>query len=842
MKKILRFFIALCLCATLFAVVSSAITVNVTTDTSSGNLSALTVPSGGLFAGWFTTEEAAQALDVSAAAKNNYKGTVYGAVVVKGNYGFSIPVEEFAPEVNGIRFHVRFNKEMRSTVEGLSPLNRKGYNGGLTPKNEHATDIGYGAVVAIDVDTTGKLTKQSGDNVRSGAVVPGVFTYYEDDTTITFAVTVLGVDVASLADEIAVRPYITYADANGVKRTVYYSRSGSANGCAVNSVYAVASEAAAAGDETAKALISTYTGSNYTTKASIDDLNNYSALNSNAGGNAYIELDRSTLTTLDENDHARYQNAFYPRISKVKDNLYLMTLNYAQEGQHLYYVTSTDGINWGDPKVLYNAANNTFTHTTGSLKGTEDTYYAATADHCVLDDGTILCVYSRRPCKGYSLKEYTALSTLELVKGTVSGSTIKWSTPVSIYHGQNWEAEIIQRSNGTVEIYFTHIAPMLYKYGFQDTMRSSGVGMISSTDGGNTWTPNVTSAPFAAKRVYQYEAGDVTINGKAIPFVHGQMAGVVELAQGDKMMLVAETRSVDRNYHCISKAYSNSGCEWTELGISEAGPSNTSSDVFRGAAPTLMRFDSGEIIITYNYNSMAYARLLNNRGTNMSTAYECNVFYSNSTTDGGFWSSSAPIGSHTAILAMTYKRWKGAAPETTTNDSGEEVTVLHNTTVIGKVRLNHPIDATKKNMVADGNPQEWKNIDDALFVGSLSANVQATYRFAYDDNYIYVLIDRTDSSNNKDDTNYVMIATDGDPIKAAISYGDYTLPAGVTGATKGATGGRVYELCFDRAALGLTGDSISVCPGLTDVATDIEDRINGITVSDTSTWIKINLK
>lgn len=838
MKKILVFIVAVCLIATLFAVVSSAITVNVTADTSSGDISALTVPGGGLFAGWFTTEEAAKSLDVSAAAADNYKGTVYGAVVEKGNYGFSIPIEEFAPEVNGIRFQVRFNKEMKSTVEGLNPLNRKGFNDSFTPKNEHSTDIGYGAVVAINVDTTEKLTKQSGTNVRSGVVVPGVYTYTEDATTITFAVTVLGVDVPSLADEIAVRPYITYADANGVKRTVYYSRSGSANGCAINSVYAVATKAAAAGDETAAALISTYAGSNYTTKTSIDNLNTDSKKNSNAGGNAYIELDRSSLVALDENDHVRYQNAFYPRISKVKDGLYLMTLNYAQEGMHLYYVTSTDGKNWGAPKVLYNAANNTFTHESGSLKGTEDAYYATTADHCVLNDGTILCVYSRRPCSAYALKEYAALSTLEVVRGTVNkDNTITWSKPISVYHGQNWEAEILQRSNGTIEIYFTHIAPMLYKYGFQDSMRSSGVGMISSTDGGNTWTPSVTKAPYAAKRVYQFAAGDVTINGSKVPFVHGQMPGVIELAQGDKMMLVAETRTVNRSYHMISKAYSNAGCEWTELAIDEAGPSNTASDVFRGAAPTLMKFDSGEILLTYNNSSMLYTRLLNNRGTNMSTAYESNIFYNTSSTDGGFWSHATPISSHSALISMSYKRYKGAAPETV---DGNEV--LHNTTVVGKVILNHPIDATKKNMIADGNLQEWKGITDALFVGSLTADAQAAYRFAYDDKYIYVAIDRTDKSNSKDDTNFVYIATEDGYINATISYGDYTLPTGVTGGTKNATGGRVYELCFDRAVLGLTGDSINVCPGLYDAGADVTDRINGIEVSDTSTWIKVNLK
>lgn len=115
-------------------------------------------------------------------------------------------------------------------------------------------------------------------------------------------------------------------------------------------------------------------------------------------------------------------------------------------------------------------------------------------------------------------------------------------------------------------------------------------------------------------------------------------------------------------------------------------------------------------------------------------------------------------------------------------------------------------------------------------------------RFAYDDKYIYVAIDRTDKANSKADTNFVYIATKDGYIDATISYGEYTLPAGVTGATKNATGGRVYELAFDRAALGLTGDSVLVCPGLYDEAADVTDSINGIDIKNTSTWIKINLK
>lgn len=826
---------------------TSNITVVSATSTASTKLSSLTAQADGLFCGWFTSSEAAQALDTSLAATDGYAGTVYGAVLSMDTDSFElVGVQMRTSEPYGIRFLAKLDEEVIDTVESLNALNRKGKNGTFNPANETRTGIGYGMVLAIDTETSSALTKVYGDTVSDGMCVPGVYTYSEDDTSLTYTATVIGVANASLADKIAARPYITYADANGNEHTVYYTESGSTNSAYAASVYEVATLVSAdesATDEAreaANSLLSAYTGSNYTSKSTIASFNLSSVEGSGDNDNAYLELDRTTLTALSEDNNSRYQNAYYPRITRVSDSLYLMTFNYAQEGQHLYYTTSTDGVNWGDPKVLYNANStaNTFTYTTGSLKGTEDHYYAATADHCLLADGTVLCVYSRRPCSGYEYKEYTGYSTLEVIRGTVSGSTITWSSPISVYHGQNWEPEILQRANGNVEIYWTHIAPMLYLYGFQDTMRSSGVAMISSSDNGYTWTPSVTDSSnnYAAKRVYQYSAGTVTINGSSVKFMHGQMPGVVELTNG-KMMLVAETRTTSRSYHMISKAYSNAGGEWTELGISTAGPTNTVSDVFRGAAPTLARFPSGEVVLTYNYENLCYARLMNKTGTNMSTAYATNAFYCSTDTDAGFWSSSSITDSHTAMLAMAYKKYQGRAYET---DSDGNVT-LHNTIVLGKFRLNHTIDAVKKNMVADGNLQEWKNITDALFVGSLS-NVQACYRFAYDDDYIYVAIDRTDSSNNKEDTNYVMIATSSGYIKAEISYGDYTLPTGVTGGTKNATGGRVYELAFDRAALGLTDSYIRVCPGLTDVANGIDDRINGTYITDTSTWIKINLE
>ncbi len=848
---------------------ANTITVVTATSTASTKLSALNVSASGLFCGWFTSESAAKSLDTASAAKNGYVGTVYGAVLSMDSSSLTldgVQMRTTAPE--GIRFLATIDKDIIETVESLNDLNRYGKNGTFNPANEYNNGIGYGMVLSIDVDTESALVKKFGDNVKEGITVPGVYTFADDSNTLTYTATVLGIDTASLADKIAARPYITYADANGNERTVYYTESGSANCAYAASLYDIAtsvnndSNASAADKTAASELLATYSGTPYTTKKSISDFNTLAKAGSADNDNAYVEFDRSSIV---ENLYKRtdinpiptysyrWRTCYYPRITKIRDDLYLMTVHYGTEGQHVYYTTSTDGgKTWPDLKLLYDAsqAKNKFTYTSGSLSGTADTYFGVNADHCLLKDGTILCVYSRRPNLGYTRKEYTSFSTLEIVRGTVKGDEITWSEPQSIYYGQNWEAEIIQRENGQIDIYWTHVAPMIFKYGFHAELRSTGVAMISSNDNGYTWTPNITASDYlinptdayAAKRVFQFSAGTLTsADGETYSAMHCQMPGVVEMLNG-KMMVVSETRSVGESSHMISKGYSEENGVWNELGAFEQGPWNTKFKVFKGAAPSLMRFDSGEILMTYNYASNAYCRLMNTTGTNMTAAHALNVFGVTNETAGGFWSGSSPLDSHTAMIAMTHERYLGREPYIDPDDGLEK---LNNTTILGKVRLNHTIDATKKNMVADGNLQEWSSVNEALFIGSASKTVQATYRFAYDDDYVYVAIDRTDSSNNANDNNIIRMTTSSGYITASMTSGTSSLPAGVTAGTKTATGGRVYEFAFDRAALGLTGDYVRVCPGFTDYATDScasEDIINGMSTTDTSTWIKINIK
>ena len=62
---------------------------------------------------------------------------------------------------------------------------------------------------------------------------------------------------------------------------------------------------------------------------------------------ASLENDYRTMTELTSasTSYFRYDNAFYPRVKQVRDDLYVMFYHYGKLGLHMYYVTSSDGVN-----------------------------------------------------------------------------------------------------------------------------------------------------------------------------------------------------------------------------------------------------------------------------------------------------------------------------------------------------------------------------------------------------------------------------------------------------------------------------------------------------------------
>ena len=130
----------------------------------------------------------------------------------------------------GVRFVTEVDKALLRTLETLHAQNRAGKDGTIAPRTEHETGIGYGTVLALDIDATAPLEKQDGTNVCTGTTVPGVYTCAETDTALRYTATVLKVTTEQFGDKIAVRPYITYADVNGTEHTRYGTEEGAKNG------------------------------------------------------------------------------------------------------------------------------------------------------------------------------------------------------------------------------------------------------------------------------------------------------------------------------------------------------------------------------------------------------------------------------------------------------------------------------------------------------------------------------------------------------------------------------------------------------------------------------------
>ena len=559
-----------------------------------------------------------------------------------------------------------------------------------------------------------------------------------------------------------------------------------------------------------------------------------------------IDYRQTAELTSAKTGYSRYDNAWYPRVKKVRDDLYLLLYHYGQYGQHIYWTTSRDGVKWNAPSVLYRggASATGFTHAEGPLAGTKDDMRAVNPDACVLDNGDILCVYSVRSNKGY--QQVIDLNGLELVRGKVTASGgIQWSKPTKIYTGTNWEPFIMQRDDGQIEIYFSSSVTYIAKYGFDKAKRSSGTGLIVSKDGGYTWTPDVQAGDknyYRPTVVYQQAIGEKkTPNGETAMYFSGQMPSVVQLYNG-KSMIAVEVHSLNNKY-TISLATSEAGGNWKDLGITEEGPSTMMKDVFTGAAPYLARFESGEVYLTYTSKGLK-GRMAKADGTAVSSKEFTAVPGA-----AGSWGSTEIVGSH-AVLST--------APVVNGDKRGVKIVRSY---------LNHRINAPKTAVTVDGYTNDWDDIEntDALFVGSES-QAQITLRAAHDDENVYFLVSRLDDFMTSSDAVMVCIGAGETAdyrvvvgVDGSVSIDHYSAGAkqsSITGGTavvkvlgtlnnnEDTDEGCVYEIAVPKSAVGLTGaKSFKVRPVLTNKDSNnvILDTLTGVTAYSTALWPDIVL-
>lgn len=471
---------------------------------------------------------------------------------------------------------------------------------------------------------------------------------------------------------------------------------------------------------------------------SIADLNQTSTNGDHADDNyrtASLEINYRETVTLSSavTGQTRYDNAYYPRLKKVNDNLYLLLWMYGELGQHLYYATSTDGINWDPAQVLWNSADHKFTYEYGELEGKSERYHAVNADACVLDDGTVLCVYAVRAPSGYRL--YPELCGLFMKKGTVNEQgTLVWSEETKIYNGQVWEPSVLQLEDGTVHVYYTQVAPDIMKYGYDESHRSTETGLIISTDNGNTWSPDIKADDanyYRALAIYREYVGDKDDR----PHYNGQMPVATQLYNG-KLFLTVEIKQLDGKFR-VSYAVSDKVGEWTDLPENTEG-NYTKLTITPNSSPYVDRFESGEVYIVHNYGGKLVGRLGAADGSEVSTAT-----FDAAPDCTGIWGSCTVVDTHKAITAMQHK----------INENLCSIKLFTS-------YLNHRVNAKKANISVDGLTNDWTGNTDALFVGSMS-QAQVTMRTAHDDDNVYFLFSRLD---------YYL--TSGDSVTACIAAGD----------------------------------------------------------------------
>lgn len=214
----------------------------------------------------------------------------------------------------------------------------------------------------------------------------------------------------------------------------------------------------------------------------------------------------------------------YPRLKKLNEETrdgykYILTFQNSvqnnESGIHIYYTRSKDLKTWDTPEILFEGMQE-------RTEGSNEYRYFTSCDTLVLKDGTILAVASKW---GLFYGDYGpgGLNDQGLYLRISKDNGNNWGEMKKIYTGYVWEPSIIELSTGEIQIYFTHLAHIVYVTG-KASLHSTGTALISSLDGGNTWTPNVEGTdeeysqedeiernPYSAYRISQQ-----TIKGKTL--------------------------------------------------------------------------------------------------------------------------------------------------------------------------------------------------------------------------------------------------------------------------------------------------------------------------------------
>ena len=412
-------------------------------------------------------------------------------------------------------------------------------------------------------------------------------------------------------------------------------------------------------------------------------------------------------------------HATYPRIKRLSDGSFIMFYHGGETGSRVWAVRSTDLRNWSEPVMLYKP------YKVSVESPNDDTRRFVNPDAVVLPDGELLLVVSYRANTHYHQGMGCGLS---FRRSTDGGRT--WGEPYEIEVGANWEPYLLLLPDGTLHCYFTDAIVPTW---------NSGTGLITSTDGGRTWSPKIRCCQ---QYKYDYWTADPEksrYNGQKL--YTDQMPCFRVLNDGHTIVGFLEGRGAtpipvdceDKDsygrYYTMS-IVRNPSLQWEDLtsyNVVKEGPADRQTVVPKnGAGGYISTFPSGEMVFSWTSGATIALRIGNASAT---------AFAGSSWTSGLF----KPFDYH-GYWACT-EAWGGkflSAGVHASSDGGFlglQLMLFY---------LNRRLFAGAEPITVDGSNRDWTTTD-AFFVCAPSG-AQAILRVCHDASKLYLLAETADDA------------------------------------------------------------------------------------------------
>ncbi|MCL1932446.1 MAG: T9SS type A sorting domain-containing protein [Candidatus Azobacteroides sp.] len=555
----------------------------------------------------------------------------------------------------------------------------------------------------------------------------------------------------------------------------------------------------------------------------------------------------------------------YSRIKKLPNGKYIMFWQINDVGSNILYSTGLNLKDWETPKQIFIPIEGITVNVQGQPVTDKRTYN--NGDALALRNGDLMAVAAFRANSNlYNTNDGDGIA-MRISKD--NGQT--WGEEKVIFRGRNWEPQILQLQSGEIHVYFTHASTndqIQFDNGIINPalIRSSGTALLRSTDNGETWISHLPENEFYGYVISQTYTGTESV---AIPSggtlninrYTDQMPCAVELNNSGAIALALEDQRPDYSSAMdISVAHSDD--DWAHnfspnsiVGIEnvEQGPADKEV-ICQGSAPYLKQFPSGETVLSYNIGNVYSLRLGDSQARNFGQMYQPFKYQ-------GYWGALELDGSHTVIGTVTTGQIT-----TDFNLPGANRHIL-----IGKFYLNHTIFPARSTPTIDGNNEDWVNNADALFVGGES-QAQAAVRMAYDDDNLYLLVERTDydllPSDRMDvylhagtgtlDSSSLRLRIGTDGVQQVFRYSgknwadaqapeiqSETLVLGTVSNSSDSDEGYIAEVVIPRSTIQASGSQVKIAFVLynQDNGTAmIGDMLNGIDLNQPDGWLRAEIQ